>query len=173
MTSETEETLNIEDWEDDTPPPPPRSDQAEMYIFDDPYAGAWAVLRVSVGHEEEDWGFTMVRDPRNSIRQFERDLAAGRTAQMHLPGEPGGTDILAEPDSPEGWVRLRIWTVDFKDDRTLCFEAFAPAEALARTMREKTGFLAVEYGLKEARYPRGTLGGDWQAFRDWLRSWWS
>lgn len=141
---------------------------AEMHIADAGHAG-WSELHIRIGYEVEIYGFTMVFDPLNDIRRFERDLSAGGPTRMVLPGEPGATEVTAEPGPEDGYVRLRVWLIDHAGHRSLDLDAIAPVAALACSLRRNTGFLAVEYGLREARYPRDTLGGLWQALRDWLR----
>lgn len=150
-----------DDWDDgdDTPAGPVRSEEVDFYIYDT--GVGWAELDVSVGPVDGQYGFSLIWDPLDDIRRFQQELSAGRTAQMTLRGEPGAVEVLAEPDQPEGWVRLRIWLIDYKDDRELDLEAFCPAQTMAESLRAKTGFLAIEQ--REA--PPRSL---WRRFYDWL-----
>ena len=61
----------------------------------------------------------MVREPLEDIRVFLKNVPASEVARTILRGDPCGAEVLADPDSVEGWVRLRIWLIDYSNQRTL------------------------------------------------------
>lgn len=126
------------------PSPVIRSQNAEMFVEDT--GAGWAEMRVVIGeHDSGFYAFSLVFDPLEDIRQFERNLAPGEDARMLLRAEPGAVEVVATPVNPEGWVRLRLWLIDHRNARTLDFDALCPASSLVASMRTNIGFLAREY----------------------------
>jgi len=152
----------MEDDDDcDAPLRIPRYENAELFVVDT--GVGWADLCVSVGpFLGENYTFTLViGDPLDELRKFEKELAGGQTAHMLLRNEPGGVEVHATPEQPDGWVHLEIWILDYRDRRTLDFEAHCPAHALITSMRTKIGFLAREYEqLGPDRETRAAFGRD-------------
>jgi hypothetical protein len=156
-----------DDWDDDDAPRIVRSEEAEFYITD--AEPGWAELRVSVGrYDSEPYHFSLVWDPLEAISRFEKELSAGRASRLRLRGEPGALEVVTSHDKPEGWVRLQVWLINVLNERELHFEAFCPSEALARSLRTKTGFIAKEYAAAAAAARRrGLFGLDGVVSRVW------
>jgi hypothetical protein len=140
-------------------------DDVNFYIYDT--GVGWAALTVDIGYiADGDYEFSLIWDPLDNIRQFERDLRAGEPARMILRGEPGAVEVFAKPMRIDGWVRLRIWLINHRDDRELDLDAACPAEFLADSLRSKTGFLAKEVAKDEGPEQPPTL---LQRFWNWLK----
>ncbi len=157
--------MDVDDYDDeDDAPSQIRSEDAQLFITD--IEVGWADIMIIVGPHDCTYVFSLVTDPLGSIRRFEKDLSDGKASRMLLPGEPGGVEIVADLDEPDGWVRLQAWKIDYRDERALEFEAYCPAETLAQSMRKNVGFLAKDYGLEPAEQVQSK--SFWKKVSDWL-----
>jgi hypothetical protein len=127
-----------------------RTENVQLGIVD--IGVGWSELQIFTdAGEVRSYAFSLVWDPFEDIRQFERAVAAGKSGQMILRGEPGAVEVEAIPDEREGWVRLTLWVINHREDREQDFEALCPASGLAQSMRTRIGFLAREAELSRRK----------------------